>query len=100
LPGAGFVIQWISGLTELFASGCSDTLAPHGFALFAAAVFTRLFIVFFQLQPFEQAIVLNLFLQNPHGLFKVVVVNLDRDFLQTASPPSFHPRLLIIRIDG
>jgi len=80
-------------LTEFLASGCSNTLAPYGFALFAATVFARLFIIFFQLQTFEQAIVLNFFLQDPHGFFKVVIMNLDRDLLQPASPPSSHRRI-------
>jgi len=95
---AGSGSQTIIVLSELFASGCSNTLAPHSFALFAAAVFARLFIVLFQLQTLEQTIVLDLFFQNSHGLFKVVVMNLDRDFLQPASPPSFHRRLINNRL--
>jgi hypothetical protein len=78
-------------LSVSFAPGCRDPLAPQCFALFAAAVFAGLFIAFLELQTLEKSIVLNLFFQDPHGFLKVVVMNPDRNFLQTASPLSFHP---------
>jgi hypothetical protein len=78
-------------LAVSFAPGCRDPLSPQCFALFAAAVFAGLFIAFLELQTLEKSIVLNLFFQDPHGFLKVVVMNPDRDFLQTASPLSFHP---------
>jgi hypothetical protein len=83
LPGSKLhVVQ----LTVAAASGRGNSLAPQGFALFAAFELAGLFIAFFQLQPLEQTVVLNFFLQNAHRLFKVVVQNLDFDIFQLTRP--------------
>jgi hypothetical protein len=77
-------------LTEsALASGGGDALSTQGFAFFATTVLTRFLIAFLKLQPFEQAVILNFFLQNPHGLFKIVVEDLDFNCFQPGSTPLF-----------
>jgi hypothetical protein len=73
-------------LTSIASAGRCDTFAAQRFALLAAPEFTRLFIAFFQLQPFEETVVLNLFLQNAHRLFNIVIVDFDCNFLQVTRP--------------
>ncbi len=70
----------------MFATGRGNPLAPQRFALFATTVFAWLFIAFFQLQALEQAVILDLFLEDPHGFFKIVVIDSDCDFLQLTRP--------------
>lgn len=65
--------------------GCY-TLTSHGFAFFATPIFARFFIAFFKLQTLEKTVILNFFLQNPHGFFKVIVKYLDFDCLQLLRP--------------
>lgn len=64
-----------------------DPLTPQRLAFFPASIFRRLFIIFFHPKPLEQAIILNLFFQNTHGPFKVIVIDSNRDFLQIFPPP-------------
>ena len=73
-------------LTSIASAGCGNAFAAQRFALFAAPEFTRLFVAFFQLQPFEEAVVLNFFLQNAHRFFDIIIVNFDCDFLQISRP--------------
>jgi hypothetical protein len=76
-------------LTISPASGNGNALSPKRFAFFATTKLTRFFIAFFQLQAFEKAIVLNFFLQNPHGFFEIVVEDFDFYSFQTGSTPLF-----------
>jgi len=66
--------------------GGGDAMPPQGLSLFSAPKFAGLFLAFFQLQSLEQAVVLNLFFQNAHGLFKVIFQHLDLDIFQPVSP--------------
>ena len=75
-----------AGLSVSGCPGRSDALTPCRFALLATPELAGFFIAFFEFEPFEKTIVLDLFLQNTHGLFKVVVVDLDCDFLQPFRP--------------
>ena len=70
--------------------GGRDALPTQCFALFATSEFAWFFIAFLQLQAFEKAIILNLFLQHAHGFFKVVVDNPNFNCLQAFTPPSSH----------
>ena len=63
-----------------------DALSAHGFTLFASLELARFFIGFSESQPFEQAVVLNFFLQNFHGLFQVVVNDADFNLFHIPSP--------------
>jgi len=78
-------------LSGSLASGSSNSLSPDGFTLFAPLIFAGFFITFFQLEPLEKTIVLNLFFQNTHGLFQIVIKNLDLNFLHLFRPLLYHP---------
>jgi hypothetical protein len=71
------------------ASRSSNALTTKRFTLFSTTVLARLLVAFFQLQALEQAIVLYFFLQNPHGLFEIVVEDLYFNCFQTDSTPLF-----------
>jgi len=75
------------------ASGSGDALSPQSFTFFSTTVLARLLVAFFQLQALEQAIVLNFFLQNPHGFFEIVVEDFDFNCFQTGSTPFFSHRV-------
>jgi hypothetical protein len=70
---------------SIFARVC-DSFSAQGFAHFSAPVLAWLLVAFFQLEPFEKTVVLNLFLQNAHRLLDVIVVDFDRYFLQKYRP--------------
>jgi hypothetical protein len=74
-------------LTVSPASGGSDALTAQGLTLFATTILARFLVALFELQALEQAIVLNFFLQNAHGFFKIVVENFDFNCFQTDSTP-------------
>ena len=67
-------------------SRCCNSFPSQGLTHLSAAKFTRLFVTFFQFKPFEQTVVLNFLLQDPHGLFDIVVVYFDCYFLQITPP--------------
>jgi hypothetical protein len=70
---------------SIFARVC-DSFSAQGFAYFSTPVLTRLLVAFFQLEPLEKTVVLNLFFQNAHRLLDVIVVDFDRYFLQKYRP--------------
>lgn len=76
-------------LTVSPASCSGNALASQGLTLFATTELTRFLVAFFQLQAFEETIVLNFLLQNAHGLFEIVVENFDFNCFQTGSTPFF-----------
>jgi hypothetical protein len=78
-------------LSGSLASGSSNALSSDGFTLFTPFILTWFFIAFFKLEPLEKPIVLNLLFQNPHGLFQIVVKNLDLNFLHLFRPLLYHP---------
>ena len=78
-------------LSGSLASGSSNSLSSDGLTLFAPFIFAGFFITFFQLEPLEKAIVLNLFFQYTHGLFQIVIKNLDLNFLHLFRPLLYHP---------
>jgi hypothetical protein len=71
------------------ASCSSDALSAQGLTFFATTILARLFVALLELQALEQPVVLNFFLQNAHGLFKIVVEDSDFNCFQTASTPFF-----------
>ena len=83
IPAGLFVENRLS----VSAPGSGYSLAPQRFTLFAASVLAGFLIAFFKLQPFEQPVILNFFLQNAHGFLKVIVVNFYLNCFQTSSPP-------------
>lgn len=83
-------------LLAVTSLGRRDPLPPQGFALLATPVFARLLVAFLDFQPFEKPVVLDFFLQNPHGFFKVVVIYFDFDSLQADSPPSSRRQLYFV----
>jgi hypothetical protein len=78
-------------LTVSPASSSSDALSAQGLTFFATTELAWFLVAFFQLQAFEQTIVLNFFLQNPHGFFEIVVEDFDFNCFQTGSTPFFYP---------
>jgi len=86
LPGHG---QKRASLTVSPASGGGDTLSAQGLTFFAATILTRFLVAFFQLQAFEQAVILNLLFENAHSLFEIVVEDFDFYGFQTGSTPLF-----------
>jgi hypothetical protein len=88
----GHVVKRVS-LTVSPASCNSDALSAQGLTFFATAVLAWFFVAFFQLQAFEQTVVLNFFLQNPHGLFEIVVEDFNFNCFQTGSTPFFSHRV-------
>ena len=59
--------------------------------MFPAFVFTGFFITFFKFQTLEKTVILNLFLENSHGFFKIIINYFDFDFFQV-----YRPFLLIV----
>jgi hypothetical protein len=79
--------KWPGSLTAIpIFSRSGQSFSSQGFPRFSTAELTRFFIALFQLEPFEEAVILNLLLQDAHGLFNIVVVDLDCDFLQLSRP--------------
>jgi hypothetical protein len=73
-------------LSGSLASGSSNSLSSDGFTLFAPFVFAWFFITFFKFESLEKSIVLNFLFQNTHGLFQIVIKNLDLNFLHLFAP--------------
>jgi hypothetical protein len=79
--------KWPGSLSAISVfSRNGQSFSSQGFPRFSAAELTRFFIALFKLEPFEEAVILNLLLQDAHGLFNIVVVDLDCDFLQLSRP--------------
>jgi hypothetical protein len=79
--------KWPGSLSAIpVFSRNGQSFSSQGFPRFSAAELTRFFIALFKLEPFEKAVILNLFLEDAHGLFNIVVVDLDCDFLQLSRP--------------
>ena len=92
-PGSVFHLPGFVKISDLalpaavsVLSGSSQSFPSQSFALFSAPELARLFIALFQFEPFEKAVILNFFLQNPHRLFNVIIKNLNLNFLQTPRP--------------
>lgn len=83
---AGFVLIVEVILSSLSGLGGSNPLSSQSFALFTTTKFARFFIAFFQFQAFKKAVVLNLFLQNAHCFFNIIVYNPDFNVLQIPRP--------------
>ena len=94
----GHVVKRVS-LTVSPASRNSDALPAQGLTFFATTELTRFLIAFFKLQSFEETIVLNFFLQNPHGFFEIVVEDFDFNCFQTGSTPFFSHRVNKLALD-
>jgi hypothetical protein len=79
--------KWSGSLTAIpvFARN-GQPFSSQGFPRFSTAELTRFFIALFELEPFEETVILNLLLQDAHGLFNIIVVDLDCDFLQLSRP--------------
>ena len=69
----------------MLASRCY-ALSAQGFTLLAASELARFFKTLLEFQTLEKTVVLNFFLENAHGLFKVAVDDSDFDFLQIYRP--------------
>ena len=88
VPTPGYGVKRV--LLSISPASCrGDSLAAQGLTLFATTILARFFVAFFQLQALEEAIVLDLFFQNPHGFFEIVIENLDFNCFQTGSTPLF-----------
>ena len=80
-----FGIECVS-LTPAGGPGRGNALPALRFALLAPPELARLLVALLQLQALEQAVILNLLLQNADGLFDVIVDDSDFDFLQRYPP--------------
>lgn len=84
---AGFAkVVWVKLPAVAFLTGRGQPFSPQGLPRFSAAEFARLLIALLEFEPLEQTVILNLLLQNPHGLFDVIIIDLDRYFLQISRP--------------
>lgn len=78
-------MTWALTAVPVFARS-GQAFSSQGFPRFSTAELARLLIALFEFKTFEEAVILNLFLQDAHGLFNIVVVDLDCDFLQLSRP--------------
>jgi len=74
------------GLTPARGPRQSNPLSSLRFALLAPPEFARLLVALFQLQAFEETVILNLLLQNAHCFFNIVVKDFDFDFFHSHRP--------------
>ncbi len=88
----GHVVKRVSLIVSP-ASCNSNALSAQGLTFFTTAVLAWFLVALFQLQAFEQTVVLNFFLQNPHGLFEIVVEDFNFNCFQTGSTPFFSHRV-------
>ena len=88
-PGGGSHRVRFNGFQRL-ASACGpgrgNAFPSLRFALLAPPKFARLFVALLQLQALEKAVILDLFFQNAHCFFDVIVDDPDFDFLQLYRP--------------
>lgn len=63
-----------------------DSLSSHRFTHFTPSILTWFLKIFFHFETFEQTIILNLFLQNFHGFFNVIINDFDRNIFQIYRP--------------
>jgi len=84
----GFPYDLVLALSSVVSgsAGSGQSFPSQGLAHLATPVFTRLFITLLQLKPLEKTIILNLFFQDPDGLFNIVVNNSDLNVLQISRP--------------
>ena len=79
--------KWPGSLTAIpIFSRSGQSFSSQGFPRFSTAELTRFFIALFELEPFEETVILNLLLQDSHGLFNVIVDNPDFNILQIPRP--------------
>jgi hypothetical protein len=74
------------GLTSARGSRQGNPFSSLRFALLAPPEFARLLVALFQLQALEETVILNLFLQNAHCFFNIVVKDFDFDFFHSHRP--------------
>jgi len=65
----------LSGVSGSFHAG--QAMPPLTFTSFTTPALTRLFVTFLKFKTSEQAIILDFLLEHFHGLFKVIIDDLD-----------------------
>ena len=84
LPGLLTVRVVLASIAGCF--GGRNAFSAKGFALLPAPEFAGLFVALLQLQTLEKTIILDLFLQDAHGLLDVIVDDPDFNVFQISRP--------------